>query len=149
MTRRQCKKCPWRVDANPRDIPGGYCERKHQALQRTIDDGAGTLVGPVRMMACHETPRGAELPCVGWLMNQLGPGNNLGLRLAVRSGRVSADVELVGEQHQRFEDTLPRGPAPKSKSRQKASKADRFLAMSARELDEFERKRAIRRARRT
>ena len=58
-------------------------------------------------MACHETPLGWELPCVGWLAYQLGPGNNLALRLAVIQGRVSADVETVGEQRERFEDTLP------------------------------------------
>lgn len=55
-----------------------------------------------------ESPVGREKDCVGWLANQLGPGNNIALRLAVRVGRVSADFELVGKQHPRFEDTLPR-----------------------------------------
>lgn len=59
-------------------------------------------------MACHETPKGRELPCVGWLTNQLGAGNNIALRLLVVTGQIDANVETVGPQHERFEDTLPR-----------------------------------------
>jgi hypothetical protein len=44
---------------------------------------------------------------VGWLAHQLGPGNNIGLRLAVISGRIDVNFELIGEQHETFEDTLP------------------------------------------
>lgn len=62
-------------------------------------------------MACHETKVGGELPCVGWLVHQLGPGNNLGLRLAVISGRVDGNVKTVGPQHETFEDTLPNDAA--------------------------------------
>ena len=58
-------------------------------------------------MACHESEPGDEKVCVGWLAHQLGPGNNIALRLAVSAGQVDADFELVGEQHERFEDTLP------------------------------------------
>lgn len=32
----QCAKCPWRVDVDPHDIPNGYCEVKHRALESTI-----------------------------------------------------------------------------------------------------------------
>lgn len=108
MTRRQCKKCPWRKGVDPREIPGGYSERKHADLASTIA-APGSLEGPgeLRMMACHETPVGRELPCVGWLLHQIGPGNNIPLRLAVIQGRVDADVEADGPQHDSFEDTLP------------------------------------------
>jgi len=107
--RRQCKKCPWRVDVDPRDIPNGYCEVKHANLKSTIaQPGAVNLGAPMRMMACHESnAAGAELPCVGWLANQLGTGNNIALRLAVIGGRVDTNFKLVGEQHETFEDTLP------------------------------------------
>jgi hypothetical protein len=44
---------------------------------------------------------------VGWLAHQLGPGNNIALRLAVMAGRIDGNVETVGPQHERFEDTLP------------------------------------------
>lgn len=58
-------------------------------------------------MACHASPVGGEFPCAGWLAHQLGPGNNIALRLAVHLGRIDGGVVLVGEQHQTFEDTLP------------------------------------------
>lgn len=107
MTRKQCKNCPWKKGSNPRDIPGEYSEEKHRALSCTIAKPGVLKPGGMNMMACHETPPGRELPCVGWLVHQLGPGNNLGLRLAVMQGRVNADVETIGPQHEHFEDTLP------------------------------------------
>lgn len=107
-TRFQCKKCPWKKGSNPREIPNGYCEAKHRGLDKTIaSPGDVGLGGDFVMMACHETGKGKELPCVGWLAQQLGEGNNIGLRIAVMRGHVSADIELVGEQHARLEDTLP------------------------------------------
>lgn len=105
--RKQCAKCPWKKGVNPNDIPGGYCSTKHKALTSTIAQPGLVQLGPIRVMACHESPVGRELACVGWLANQLGPGNNIGLRLAVRSGRISGDVKTVGEQHERLEDTFP------------------------------------------
>lgn len=105
--RRQCAKCPWKKGVDPRDIPGGYSEKKHRGLRCTIADPGAISAGGLKMMACHETTGGNELPCVGWLAHQLGPGNNLGLRLAVITGKVSGAFDLVGEQHERFEDTLP------------------------------------------
>ena len=105
MTRRQCEKCPWKVDTDPHDIPH-YEEERHRDLAGTIKEGLEGIGGG-RVMACHETPEGAEKPCVGWLANQLGPGNNIGLRLAASAGRIDTDFELDGEQHEQFEDTLP------------------------------------------
>jgi hypothetical protein len=106
MTRRQCEKCPWKKGVDPFDIPNGYDPKLHRSLKDTIATDT-RIVGGVTMMACHETKRGKERPCVGWLVNQLGPGNNITLRMAAACGRVDADVETVGEQHERFEDTLP------------------------------------------
>lgn len=108
MTRRQCAKCPWKVTTDPRTIPHGYRVDMHRALANTIaDPERPNLHGSLRIMACHESPIGGELPCVGWLDHQLGHGNNIALRFAVHTGRVSADYELDGEQHACFEDTLP------------------------------------------
>ena len=109
MSRKQCAKCPWKVSTDPNEIPNGYCKKRHGALKDTIAEPASLrgVGGALRMMACHETKKGKELPCVGWLAHQLGPGNNIGLRLAVSMGRIDADFELDGEQHERFEDTLP------------------------------------------
>lgn len=105
---KQCKKCPWRVDVDPHDIPNGYCTTKHAALRGTIAEPGRISFGPLRIMACHETTPKKERACVGWLANQLGPGNNIGLRMAAINGRVETRFTLVGEQHARFEDTLPK-----------------------------------------
>lgn len=99
----QCTKCPWRVDVDPHDIPNGYCEKKHAALSSTIAE-PGSLCDTGKAMACHETD---NAHCVGWLMHQLGPGNNIALRMRIRNCENIGKVRLVGEQHQTFEDTLP------------------------------------------
>ena len=106
---KQCKKCPWRVDVDPRDIPNGYCEKAHAALESSAiaEPGAVPAGDTLRMMACHDTPVGDEKACVGWLAHQLGPGNNIGLRLRVVHDRELGNFETVGEQHETFEDTLP------------------------------------------
>lgn len=36
---KQCKKCPWRKDVDPLEIPNGYCENKHAGLVNTIASG--------------------------------------------------------------------------------------------------------------
>ncbi len=104
--RLQCGKCPWKKSTNPHDIPDGYSEAQHRGLASTIAE-PGSFRPDSAIMACHETAVGKELPCVGWLVQQLGPGNNIGLRLKVRAGKVDANVKTVGPQHARFEDTLP------------------------------------------
>ncbi len=106
--RKQCAKCPWKMSTNPHDITNEYCEEQHAALENTIaDPGSLRNLGGVRIMACHETPIGKELPCIGWMDNQLGEGNNIGLRMAVITGRIDGNFKTVGRQHRRLEDTLP------------------------------------------
>ena len=58
-------------------------------------------------MACHEHAPGEEAHCVGWLMNQIGPGNNIPLRLRIRDCENIDAMVLDGPQHECFEDTLP------------------------------------------
>src|SRR5690606_39500700 len=69
----------WSSDVCSSDL-GEYCESKHRGLRSTIapdaDLASALLHGPLKIMACHETAVNHELPCVGWLYNQLGPGNN-------------------------------------------------------------------------
>ena len=101
---KQCAKCPWRVDVNPHDIPDGYSEEKHKSLKCTIAKDVYSSFNQQRAMACHETD---DAHCVGWLVNQLGPGNNIGLRLRMMSCENASEIKLAGEQHQTFEDTLP------------------------------------------
>lgn len=102
----QCKSCPWRVDCVPEeDIPNGYSVERHAALKDTIAEPGSLCAGP-RAMACHNSKVGEEFPCAGWLNHQLGPGNNIGLRLQVMAGRMPVP-DVQGAQHQSFEDTLP------------------------------------------
>lgn len=107
--RKQCAKCPWKKSTNPRDIPNGYDKKKHENLRGTIADDISRyrLKPTLHVMACHESPVGDEAHCVGWLMNQLGPGNNIALRLQMTRYDLS-DVQLDGPQHATFDDTLPK-----------------------------------------
>lgn len=101
----QCAKCPWIKGVNPLEIPNGYSIDKHRALASTIAE-QGALVTSGRVMACHELH---EAHCVGWLAHQLGPGNNIALRLQMRNCTNAKAIRLRGEQHQTFEDTIPKG----------------------------------------
>lgn len=107
---KQCKSCPWRVDCVPdADIPGGYSRKMHRDLKRTIADGSCSLrPGEMHVMACHYSPVGDEHACAGWLHNQLGSGNNIGVRMAVMVGQMPVP-EVEGEQHETFEATVPTG----------------------------------------
>lgn len=98
---KQCEKCPWKVSTDPSDIPNGYDIDKHKNLKGTISKGMESLSN-AKAMACHETHEGY---CVGWLVNQLGVGNNLGLRMRMRNYDLS-EVEVFGEQHDNFTDTI-------------------------------------------
>ena len=102
----QCKKCPWKVSTNPHDIPNGYCETKHKNLKETIADGIDVdFSKPLKVFGCHEEE---EEMCIGWLHNQLGVGNNIPLRMRMMSCENVKDIKIVGRQHERFEDTLPK-----------------------------------------
>lgn len=107
----QCAKCPWKVGVNPHEIPNGYCEIKHENLKDTIaKDGEFGFGQELKIMACHhskDTQENAE-HCVGWLNNQLGIGNNIGLRISMMHYGNAKDIRVIGEQHKHFEDTLPK-----------------------------------------
>jgi hypothetical protein len=102
----QCAKCPWKVSTDPHEIPRGYSEDLHRGLACTIAE-PGSLRSTGHAMACHEHPVGEEVFCVGWLAHQIGPGNNIGLRLRMISCENARAIKLDGEQHETFEDTLP------------------------------------------
>lgn len=100
----QCAKCPWRVETDPYDIPNGYDVEKHRALEKTIARGIDLGGDALSVMACHEAE---TAHCVGWLVNQLGSGNNIALRIQMMMCSNAKKIRLRGEQHERFEDTLP------------------------------------------
>lgn len=104
----QCAKCPWKVGTDPFQIPHGYDPEKHKALASTIaEPGRVQVGGTMHVMACHHSYNDAPAYCVGWLMHQLGPGNNIPLRMTMRQCENIGDIVLEGNQHERFEDTLP------------------------------------------
>lgn len=102
----QCSHCPWWVETDPFDIPNGYDPAKHAALEGTIAKPSDGIMGPGSAMACHEVD---EAHCIGWLVNQIGPGNNIGLRIKMMTCENADKIRLRGEQHETFEDTLPEG----------------------------------------
>jgi hypothetical protein len=104
----QCAKCPWKVSTDPFEIPDGYGVDLHASLANTIaEPGAYRPNKAMHIFACHESPLEQPAHCIGWLMNQLGPGNNIGLRLSMRNCENIQHVKLDGPQHACFEDTLP------------------------------------------
>jgi len=104
----QCAKCPWKVSTDPNEIPDGYCEVKHANLKETIArEGDFNFGRPMKVMACHHSSGQDGMYCVGWLNQQLGVGNNIGLRIKMMNCENISKLKTVGEQHQRFEDTLP------------------------------------------
>ncbi len=108
---KQCTSCPWRVDVDPeQDIPiPDYSVEKHQALKSTIAEPGRVELHGLHAMSCHEALEGEEYHCLGWLANQAGPGNNIALRMQLLSCENIHELELVGDQRKRFEDTLPPG----------------------------------------
>lgn len=102
---KQCAKCPWIVGVDPNKIPNGYSAEKHRALSKTIAaPGISSLRYDGRAMACHELH---DAHCIGWINHQCGDGNNIGLRIRMMSCANAKKIRLRGEQHERFEDTLP------------------------------------------
>lgn len=107
---RQCVTCPWRVDSHTDNIPN-YERELHEKLDNTIasQDVFAQLSDrscEKRVMACHYQQHGEQRYCIGWLMNQIGPGNNIGMRLRMLDCQNSDEIELRGEQHENFEDTF-------------------------------------------
>lgn len=104
---KQCAKCPWKVSTDPFEIPDGYCPTKHANLDNTIAKEGVINLGTLPVMACHHSNGDDKMFCVGWLHNQLGTGNNIGLRIRMMNYENVGDIKVYGEQHRRFEDTLP------------------------------------------
>lgn len=103
---KQCKTCPWIKGNDPFNIPNGYSEELHKNLDQTIAQDL-RFGCSLKSMACHYSNKDDENYCIGWLNNQLGVGNNIGLRFKMMDYSNLKDVKLLGEQHSSFEDTLP------------------------------------------
>lgn len=97
----QCAKCPWKVTTNPHEIPNEYSVDAHKKLSGTISEGLDSLNNN-RIMVCHETHK---KHCIGWIHNQLGVGNNIGLRMRIKHYDLSR-MKIYGKQHINFKDTI-------------------------------------------
>ncbi len=104
---KQCAKCPWKVSTNPFDIPDGYCPIKHANLESTIAKEGIINLTQNNAMACHHSNGEDQMYCIGWLSNQLGIGNNIGLRIRMMNCENVRYLKTYGKQHTNFEDTLP------------------------------------------
>lgn len=108
---KQCAKCPWKVSTNPHDIPR-YCPKGHAvAVKKTIADKDSPMESyykPTPAMACHHSDGNDKMYCVGWLHNQIGVGNNIGLRMRMLNCENVRELKTVGKQHETFEETLPK-----------------------------------------
>ena len=105
---KQCPKCPWKVSTNPHDIPDGYEVEKHKNLACTIARPGDYRGTEGAAMACHHSTDHSMQHCVGWVNHQLGIGNNIPLRIKMMTCENIRDLKVIGAQHKRFEDTLPK-----------------------------------------
>lgn len=102
---KQCSTCPWLVDATVANIPN-YQPENHKRLISTIAE-QGIIEFDLPAMSCHHAEDGEPgRYCIGWLSNQIGPGNNIGMRLKMLSCENSRDIQLAGEQVETFEETF-------------------------------------------
>jgi hypothetical protein len=105
---KQCAKCPWKVKTNPHEIPDGYSVDRHKNLSCTIaEQNSNPFATTIQVMACHHSKPKREQYCIGWLHNQLGIGNNITMRIKMIHCENASEIKVYGEQHRRFEDTLP------------------------------------------
>jgi hypothetical protein len=101
---KQCEKCPWKVATNPHEIPDGYTLEGHENLRQTIaDENINFGLGTLNIMACHASE---EAHCIGWLVNQLGVGNNIALRIRLMTCENRREIKTFGDQHRTFDDTF-------------------------------------------
>jgi hypothetical protein len=108
---KQCANCPWKVDRDLSKITG-YNRDNHQDLNGTIanpdidiSEVIHQVTTPMRLMGCHYSTDDLQLPCIGWIYNQLR-NNNLALRMALIRSRQVKKLEIDGPQRVTFAETF-------------------------------------------
>lgn len=102
---KQCPTCPWIEGNSVENIPN-YNPDKHGALIDTIAEQGALNFCENRIMACHYSVDGNDEHCIGWLVNQIGAGNNIGMRIQMMQCENSKEIETIGEQRETFEETF-------------------------------------------
>jgi hypothetical protein len=100
---KQCENCPWKKSTDISTIPN-YNKEMHKNLSNTIAIDL-SIKNNVRVMSCHKHE---AAHCIGWLVNQIGAGNNIGMRLQLMKCKNAKDIEVYGEQYQTFRETIER-----------------------------------------
>lgn len=85
-----CAECPWRIDTAPGQFPA--C--RYEALRDTTGSPGREAELGAPLFACHKSAEGREEACAGWLA-AVGL-EHLGVRLAVATGRLPAEVLRPG-----------------------------------------------------
>lgn len=97
---KQCDSCPWKKGIMPEDITQGFDLEYYQGVREQFQaSGLESIHKQHKQMACHMHPDSNPTPCVGWLINQAGIGNNLFIRLQLMQVENSCDLQVDGEQH--------------------------------------------------
>lgn len=105
---KQCANCPWKKSTKHEDIDRR--EGFDVEYYKSVRDDFVSRPGFIGMsqdhdnMGCHKHPDEDDVPCIGWLAHEVGPGNNIGLRLWLTQFENSWDIETVGEQHKSIYD---------------------------------------------
>jgi len=103
---KQCETCPWKKSITVDNIPN-YSVETHEDLWESIADETGNIEKltskGIVVMTCHKS---IKSPCVGWLHNQLGKGNNIPLRLQMGFYSNAKYIQVEGEQKETFEETF-------------------------------------------
>lgn len=84
MKHEPCSTCPWRKSstAGGADIPGFSLE-KMRGLRSTVGEGDGMR----KIMACHGSKEGREIPCRGYIARH--GWSNINVRIMALVGEIS------------------------------------------------------------
>lgn len=76
-----CDECPWR-----RDVPvGKFPPERFELLRKTVEQGFHAL------FACHKSPEGQEVACVGFLLSD-DSSKNFTVRVAYSRDLIDRDA---------------------------------------------------------
>ena len=81
--RKPCRTCPWRPEQHAGEIPGFRLEMAEDLIGTTSDQ----LGAPI--FACHQSRRGQQVVCVGWLWRY--GWDSLAIRMRLMQGAMQPE----------------------------------------------------------
>lgn len=101
---KQCGNCPWKKSTKLEDIDckEGFDMDYYESVR---DDyvACHDFDRSHKNMGCHKFPNDSQ-PCIGWLLHEAGPGNNIGIRLMLSCVDNANELETFGPQHKSIKD---------------------------------------------